>query len=262
MTQLDDDEALILAQARVGLGPTTADEQRVLQGVLTQITLGSLVPSGGAAPHKSPWPLRIAGSIAVVGAMALSGGLGYHKGWEAGIAKKNQPGTRLNGAVSAPSARVDASRAAELPRERAIPVEQLPLIEDTPQSEHEAKSASSSMHAPSASAAPSAALGLDEEVRQLRRVERALREGNPRFALALIEDLDRAMPAGQLLEERRAAGIMANCQLGSGSAVSNARAFVAKHSGSAYLTRVVEICGLESERNSAEPATNTPRSGG
>jgi hypothetical protein len=42
-------------------------------------------------------------------------------------------------------------------------------------------------------------------VRQLRRVERAIREGNPRFALVLLEELDQVMPAGQLLEERRAA---------------------------------------------------------
>jgi hypothetical protein len=141
---------------------------------------------------------------------------------------------------------------------RSLPVER------ERRAEGEAKSTppASAARIPSAAPAPSTAVGLDEEVRQLRRVERAIREGNPRLALVLLEEMDQAIPKGQLLEERRAASIMANCQLGSGDAVSNARAFVAKHAGSAYLTRVIGICGLETERNSAAPGTNTPRSGG
>jgi len=259
MNRLDDDEALILEQARNGLGPTSSDERRLLHNVLVQIALTPVSPlaqSVGALP-KSPWPLRIAGSIAVIGAVALSGGLGYQKGWEAGIAQKTRHGTHEKAVVSAAPPIVDATPASAPPIEPAPPVVRMPPIER--RSEHEAKSTSvsSAVRVPSASPAPPVALGLDEEVRQLRRVERAIREGNPRLALVLLEELDQAMPAGQLLEERRAAGIMANCQLGSGDAVSNARVFAAKHAGSAYLTRVIGICGLESERNSAVPGTNS-----
>jgi hypothetical protein len=278
MTQLDDDEALFLAQARTGLSPTSADEQRVLQGVRAQIALGLApqntlnapnVGSGGVLP-KSPWPLRIVGSIAVIGAVALSGGLGYRQGWEAGIAQKNQPDPHENTNPSAPAARLDSALAPAAPIAPAPSVVHAAPSERERRAEREAKSSSvssatrapSALPAASASTAPPAPLGLDEEVRQLRRVERAIREGNPRFALVLLEGMDQAMPTGQLLEERRAASIMANCQLGSDDAVSNARAFVAKHAGSAYLSRVVAICGLESERNSGAPGTNTPRSGG
>ena len=45
---------------------------------------------------------------------------------------------------------------------------------------------------------------LDEEVRALRAVERALREGTPGFALSLLRELDRKVPNGRLLEERLA----------------------------------------------------------
>jgi hypothetical protein len=75
----------------------------------------------------------------------------------------------------------------------------------------------------------------------------------------LLDDLDRAIPAGQLLEARRAASIMANRQLGAGAAVANARVFVSQHASRGYLARVIEICGLESERNSAALGTNVPR---
>jgi len=265
MNQLDDDEALILAQARNGLGPTSSDERRLLHNVLVQVAMtpvATVEPSANGVP-KSPWPLRIAGSVAVIGAVALSGGLGYHQGFQAGIAQKNSHDTRENAVVSAALPMVDEAKPAPAPSmEPAHPVEHAPQIERRWEREAKSNSVSSAARIPSASPAPSSRLGLDEEVRQLRRVERAIREGNPRLALVLLEEVDQSMPAGQLLEERRAASIMANCQLGSADAVSNARAFAAKHSGSAYLTRVIAICGLEGEWKSAVPGTNTPRSGG
>jgi len=254
MTRLDDDEALILGQARRGLGPTSADEQRVLANLLPQIALSPSAAGGGGSLRRSPWAVRIAGSVAVMGAIALSGGLGYRRGWDAGIAQQNSKITRVNAAAVASSATADAKL------ELAPP----PEAERALVSEAKAASRGSVIrtHSVTVSATPSASsapLGLDEEVRQLRRVERAIREGNPRFALVLLEELDQAMPAGQLLEERRAAGIMANCQLGASGAVDGARAFAKTHAGSAYLTRVVEICGLESERNSVAPGTHAPR---
>jgi len=259
MTRLDDDEETILAQARSGLGPTNSDEQRVLQSLRAQIALAPSMQNGTLA--KSPWPLRIGGSIAVIGAVMLSGGLGYRKGWEAGIAQKSKADTSINLLVSTPSLPVQT--------QREPPIAPVPSVEPTPvklerRVESEARSASTAsvLRTHEASPIPSAALGLDEEVRQLRRVERAIREGNPRFALVLLEELDQLMPAGQLLEERRAASIMANCQLGASDAAAKARAFAAKHRGSAYLTRVIEICGLENERNAPGPGTHAPRSGG
>ncbi|MEI9950110.1 MAG: hypothetical protein WDO74_14340 [Pseudomonadota bacterium] len=260
MTELDDDEALILAQARRALGPTSADEQRLLQRLLPQL---ARLPAPSARPLAGPsWALRAVAAVAVIGAVALSGGLGYRQGLQAGIAQQNQTSTRTDPVVADASTRpVEASLDVAPP---APPERSQPRVAKA-SSAASAPSASSAASAPrtrSEPPAPPAPLGLDEEVRQLRRVERAIRESNPRLALVLIEDLDRAIPAGQLLEERRAASLMANCQLGAAGAVATARAFATQHAGSAYLTRVIEICGLESKRNSAAPGTQVPGSGG
>ncbi|MEO6599738.1 MAG: hypothetical protein ABIQ16_07690, partial [Polyangiaceae bacterium] len=109
---------------------------------------------------------------------------------------------------------------------------------------------------------PREPLGLDEEVRQLRRVERAIREENPRLALVLLEELDLAIPQGQLLEERKAASLMASCQLGVPAAQDNARAFASEHAQSAYVARVIAICRLAAdsgERISPAAGTSIPR---
>ena len=101
MIELNEDEALILAQARRALEPTSADEQRILQALLPQLTPMPSVPPGSSMPGSS-WTTRAIGAIAVIGAIALSGGLGYRMGFEAGIDQKKQ-----------------AASAAECPRRRA-----------------------------------------------------------------------------------------------------------------------------------------------
>jgi hypothetical protein len=260
MTRLDEDEALILAQARNGLGPTSSDERRLLHNVLVQVAMTPVAPVGQSAGGipKSPWPLRIAGSMAVMGAIALSGGLGYHQGWEAGIATQNRPETQPNTVPHAPSTD-DVQVAPVPPMAPAGSAVRAPL---SPRERHSVQDkptlGSSAMRVPSSAPTPSVPLGLDEEVRQLRRVERAIRERNPRLALVLLEEMDQAMPAGQLMEERRAASIMASCQLDGEAAQSHARAFVRSHDGSVYLARVIEICGLENERKPAALGTHTP----
>ena len=252
MTRLVDDEASILAQARRALSPTSANEQRVLQNLRAQLATPPNLPDVNSLPGRS-WPLRAVGAIAVLGAVALSGGLGYRKGLEAGIAQQTKLIPRANAVVvaSAMSAQPELELAPPAPRaahERPLRsvLKVLPVA-----------SAARTRNEPPPAPSP---LGLDEEVRQLRRVERAVRESNPRLALVLLEELDRAIPTGQLLEERRAASIMASCQLGTDAAIADARAFAAGHAGSAYLTRVIEICGLESERNSAAAGTYVPGS--
>jgi len=251
MTQLDDDEALILARARRALAPTGIDQQRILNRLLPELALPTVAASGKPLPGPS-WSLPKVGALAIMAA-ALTGGLGYKLGFQAGIAQ-NKPAVGRTAVVTAP---------------RVV------LPEESPRPTNEPSTPTASEVLPSAPAKPSpasavprvlresspapSALGLDEEVRQLRRVERAIRENNPRFALVLLEELDHAIPAGQLLEERRAARIMANCQLGADSAVADARAFVAKRAASAYVTRVIALCGLGGERNSAAPGTHVPR---
>jgi hypothetical protein len=91
---------------------------------------------------------------------------------------------------------------------------------------------------------------IDEELRILRRVERAQRAGNPRLALALLDELDRDRPRGKLLEERAAARAVAQCSstFGDSRAALLAR-FRARYSSSVYSPRVEAACA-ETDRPS------------
>ena len=85
---------------------------------------------------------------------------------------------------------------------------------------------------------------LEEEVRALRAVERALREGSPGLALALLGELDRAVPDGHLIEERAATAAIARCTLGQAPfGVDLAETFDEQHPGSVYVKRVRQACG-------------------
>jgi hypothetical protein len=93
-------------------------------------------------------------------------------------------------------------------------------------------------------AIPSAANpSLWEETRFLARVERALRDDNPRFALGLLGELDRSVPGGQLREERAAARALGLCALASEPSPEISEDFSKRYPGSAYLPRIVERCG-------------------
>ena len=92
-------------------------------------------------------------------------------------------------------------------------------------------------------------------MRFLKRIERALRDENPRYALGLLGELKRTVPGGQLVEERHAAKAMARCQL-TGASDAVVEEFAKTHPGSAYASRVAETCQRARQRISAEPDTN------
>jgi hypothetical protein len=86
---------------------------------------------------------------------------------------------------------------------------------------------------------------LEAEVRTLRRVERALREQNPRLAFELLGELDRVVPGGELAEERLAAFSIARCALGAGAPTTITREFVKSYPSSVYLARVQQACAVD-----------------
>ena len=240
----------MLARARAALAPSLADRERVrgaLDGAIATIATAPSAPLNGDETTASAestlsgtalgqWLARLAIPLAA----ALGGGVGYELGHSAGLER-----TRANDAIAtrtppaAPPARNPVTLA---PTQTPPPI---PLVQST-------RTSASRAALPAPSAPPELApdAGLDEEVRLLRRVERALREENARYALALLGELDRQVPRGQLFEERKAARVMARCQLGSdGQAL--AEKFASDHPGSAYLGRVRETCAAE--RSGAEP---------
>lgn len=241
MIELEGRERELLHRARRGLSPNSADEARVLAATLGAAAspwalLGPSVRSSGTTLSG-----RAAHFLAGALALGLAGAVGYGWGYRAGISAPAVPAV-------APAPRLQT----DLPgvREAAPSASRQPESPE-PSSAELAPSATLSTTQGKArlgrDIAPPAGSdnGLDEEVRQLRRIERAIREGNPRLALVLAEDLDRAIPKGQLHAERGAAVMMARCQLGVEGAEAHAASFVAENPGSGYAARLRQLCKLQ-----------------
>jgi hypothetical protein len=91
---------------------------------------------------------------------------------------------------------------------------------------------------------------LSEELDLLRRAERTIRAGNSMVALGLLNELDARFPKGQMLDERAAARVMANCQLADETAAkAMGQAYLGAHAQSVYAARVRSICHLDSEKS-------------
>lgn len=249
MIDLEADERRFLEATRRALSPTAADAERVLAAVGEAIALPRLESLDTALPHSTPTKMLDAGWRAALPrwlfTALLAGGvgaLGYGAGFRAG-------------ARSAPLARATVNQSA--PTQRPSEEKPVPGAPEVPSALPAAGDARDAPPRPSLTRAETAAKhvmakpetgGLSEEVRTLRRVERALRDQNPRLALALLSELDSAVPLGQFGEERLAASIQARCSLGYGSASAEFEEFARLHPGSAYLTRIRQAC--ESRRPS------------
>jgi hypothetical protein len=262
MKNLEEMERLFVEGALRAWSPSSHDAERVLLALDHRMAdPGATVESSQpATPHAEPVPSlvgegaqRLTGSLFlspiprwVLAAVALSGsaGAGYALGFRAGA--RTIPAVVTRVPESAPVPAPHAREIAPALREGAAP----------PTSEHASKTSPSGADEREEPAAPrssgsarakQASAALDEEVRTLRRVERALREQNPRLALALLAELDRAVPQGQLGEERFAASTQARCALGYGDRSALLEAFSRGHASSAYLARIRQACAPKTD---------------
>ena len=253
------DSSEVLARARRAWSPGPADAARVRRGIGAALAAGP-ASDGGAAPGgprvsaSAPnWTSRllVAGAIA-----AASGGSGYWAGHRAGLREARPlpsvaslsptgvPALDPNGpSLSAPSPTSDAPTSAA--RSLAIPS----LVP----SRHGAHAARHESDGPTSPQTESLAI----EVRALRNAERALRDGNAGLALAFLQELDRQVPNGQLVEERDAAGTLARCARGDHPfGVNLAAEFTERHPGSVYRARIEQACPAT---DSSGPGDSPPR---
>ena len=106
-----------------------------------------------------------------------------------------------------------------------------------------------------------ATASIDQEVRALRSVERALRDGQPGLALALLSALDREVPQGKLGEEREALSVIARCAQGQAPlGVDLGELFAERYPGSVYARRTEQACAAAAlsspdKRITAHPET-------
>lgn len=243
MTDLEAEERRYLESARRVLSPSAADAERVLAAVSRAIALPGTEAFDTKIPESDPSKLLGAGSRLSLPRWLLAavlaggfGGLGYGAGFRAGE-RSLLPSPAAPSESALPHRNSEGERSAG---ERVMP-SAAPALVDTRSKPARTSSARAETSAPIHSAAPPEkpekpeSDSLSEEVRTLRRVERALREQNPRLALALLGDLDRAVPSGQFGEERLAASIQARCLLGYGSPWALREEFV--HSHGLYVER-------------------------
>lgn len=267
MTELLESE--FLARARRGASPSAEDRARVLAASLKALgadALPSLSEHRGASTAEGSLSTVVArGAQGVVAKLALaallsgvSGGVGYwlgraHSVREAALVDgSDDPVARASAqplplAVPPPTS-AWSERAAPAPIEAGRALQ----LADKPTDTHSPTKPSRSNESAAASATmarPSASASSDEELRLLRRVQRALSDSNPRLALALLSELDRRVPSSQLLQEREAAAVMARCQLGGdeGARASSLSAFERRYPDSLYNARIRQTCGAREE---------------
>jgi len=240
-----DREHEVLEQARRGLAPSAADARRVRAGVAAAISgIGPGTPDPGAPGSAGEAVASsVVAKLVVAGAVAAAAALGYVAGHRAGVSEE-----RARAVGASPVAAASSGAMAQL-----SPVPLPPAASALPQPiPGPAPRSAGSVVSPRPSVAPSAAASgraaFDEEVIQLRRVQRALREGNARLALALLDDLDRAVPQGRLGEERAAAGVMARCALGVGPPSVVADDFAKRFPNSVYAARVQQACAANEQK--------------
>lgn len=255
MADFDTGELRILRAARLHASPSEADARRVLEATLRAVgsppgdtsgpggegrTNASAGTGAGGMSWVRPWVAR--GVIAVV-----AGGAGYALGHHQGASSS----------TSHPPASARANEAAEQRDDRLPPSMSVQTAPSSasPAGTHDEKPESpkvaglgSAQGSSGSSALRRPERSLDEEVRTLARVERSLREQNPRLALALLDEMDATIGSGKMMEERRATRVVARCQLEPESRAALANAFIDRHPRSVYLERVAQACGKRAAR--------------
>jgi hypothetical protein len=244
MTRADDRELRILAGARAALGPAVGDQARVHAATLRAIAAGAAVevpesPESALGEATRRVVARSAGAAAIIALAAGAAGVGYRLGFDAALREAPVRHAVVSESVRAPAPPAPAPETANPP---SVGVD---APQRTPAAPPERR----------AKTPPPDTLG--EEVRVLREVDRALREGRPLAALELLDGLDRAVPKGRLQEERAAARVLARCDtLSRADAQALGVRFSMQHPGSVYEPRVLRGCGAAPP---AAPEATQPR---
>ena len=260
MTDGNDERGLIAA-ARRGLSPTAADRERVRRATLAALAPVASLPSGhtgGAAPiRNASWAARLA-SVGLVAVTA--GSVGYLAGLRAGQRQANLEAavTIPSPVAGAPALSKAAAPAAGEPNGGRAP---LPLGSVMPAADGRTsrpalrrRATAADANTPEIPADSSASLAT--ELQALRAVERALREGNPRFALSLLRELDRTVPNGRLREERLATLTIARCTAGDiPLGVDMAEDFADAYPDSVYGRRVFDACAATDSSHPGDSAS-------
>lgn len=247
------DERAALRAARSALEPSDAVRQRIFGATLEAAAGGAtprfFVEEPGAAASGAMGPALLRRAVPyVAGAFLLGGVGGFYAGLSAG-----QRDVKATPVLVAPVATWtnDGARSAAPAEPPAVQAVAPTPITPTPDPTKDARLPASARASAVAAIALSPEKALEEELRALRRTERALRDHNPLLARTVLAELDRVVPQGKLQEERAAVAAVAACQLEPSPAP--AQQFAAKFGSSVHLERVRQACS-----NGAGEETQAP----
>jgi hypothetical protein len=272
-----DDIERSLALAREALLPP----EGALERVHVQVTKDRWVDAGGARVPRGVTKLT---TTVLVGAGFVAGyWLGLHRSdvssasppaatptMSPGVSPATSPAT--SPAVSPAPAPTQSGDWVKGPAsEPQPPAEPVPLLERSALGSPPPSSARSRAPASGATAESAEASGRAlhprrarpptdpplDELTLLSRAERALRAGEAALALTFLDELDRRLPRSTLLEERRAARLLADCLLAVPGAPARAQQFLHQHRGSVYSDRLQSTCALAVSDPAQPPAHGT-----
>jgi hypothetical protein len=251
MVDGEEEDLLLLARARAGLSPAPGDQERVRRSVTAALAGATTAGAGGPEPFRGA-PAPAARSLGVVrrtlAALAIAGGAGsagYMLGHRAGTREARPPsGWEASSPPASPVPAPPPAPAPEISPSLGSPAPTAGTFARAGGAGGPERQARVAGARPNAiGRRTSLADSLEKEVSALRAIERALRDGQPGLALALLRELDRAVPEGRLVEEREATAAIARCALDQVPfGVGLAEDFGARHPGSVYLERVEQAC--------------------
>jgi hypothetical protein len=237
-------EEQMLTRARRAMSPTAADAERVLTTVAALVASGAPTATPGSTPAaalgvRTGLLRKLLVGLVIAG---MSGSIGYVAGLR--NAQSSRPLAPI--AVAAPLA--EAPKGSNPMREKQA---EQPVAPESPAAAATRKRSPVVLRPPAEQApqaAPEEKPSLAEELAAVKRIERALRNGEPNVALELLDELDQRVPDGVLGEERLAASMMARCAMGLGTRRALRYEFANRYPGSAYLERVARACPVDEPR--------------
>jgi hypothetical protein len=271
MSDLDERARRLLDAARPGHNPTDADAARVRAALKARVLAEPLLiqplpmPAGRFQPGRAP-----SAASGVLGKVLIALGVGSALGFAAGLyaAQALWPGTPARPPEPGAEQRVAPATGAAvgtsgLGRDRGQAVaEHAPSLLQGAMSNTESPSSVPPHVQPrtrssAANSTAPATSPLKAELDGLRRAQELLYQGRPAWAIARLDELDRAGVGSVLLEERDATRTIAECRLGAVGA-GKADEYARRFPRSAHLERVRASCAGAPQDGSAKPGAGAP----
>lgn len=219
----------LLDAARDGHAPPAEGRERVRRRVVARIGAAAFASSAVATAG-----IGLTKAVAVVGVVLIGGGAGYY-------AMHRTPEPAATTLAAAPTISSSSSQRPVAVASVEAPVPPAPPASSAPPAPSVAPAASVRRPPPTPSLPAPPSIG--EETSLLAGAQSALRAGDAKGALSLLERHRERYPSGALAEEREASRVLALCKLGRvAEARSAADTFVTAHPRSPAVPRVRAAC--------------------